>query len=263
MRRINKKLTEKEKFLIQLISDQELSVFDVENIKILTDFSYAVIYDSLKNIVDHEFAARLEKGKYCQRNFRNPYVIGTFIQKDSAIAYWSALNLHRLTEQIPNVVFVQSTSQKKDKQIFGVRYQFVKIKQSKICGITTMGYGSESFRITDKEKTLLDCFDLPLYSGGYEEMIRAFYFSKPKPEKLLKYGKKMDNISVLKRIAFLSELFKMKGFDKFQNAVLKMLNTKYTLIDPMGKEEGEFVNKWRIRLNIKRENLLGMIQKIY
>jgi predicted transcriptional regulator of viral defense system len=30
----------------------------------------------------------------------------------------------------------------------------------------TMGYGNERFRITGIEKTLLDCFDLPQYSGG-------------------------------------------------------------------------------------------------
>jgi len=79
----------------------------------------------------------IEKGLYVVRNFRDPYVIGTAMLKESAVAYWSALNLHGLTEQIPNIVYLQSIHSKRDKEVFGVRYKFVKVKPKKICGITT------------------------------------------------------------------------------------------------------------------------------
>lgn len=75
--------------------------------------------------------------------------------KESAVAYWSALNLHGLTEQIPNIVYLQSIHSKRDKEVFGVRYKFVKVKPKKICGITTLGYGNGEFRITDTEKHCL------------------------------------------------------------------------------------------------------------
>jgi predicted transcriptional regulator of viral defense system len=55
----------------------------------------------------------------------------------------------------------------------------------------------------------------------------------------------------------------MKGFTRFRQGVKAMLNDKYTLIDPFGDNVGEFVSKWRLRLNIPRDNLLGMIQKMY
>jgi predicted transcriptional regulator of viral defense system len=190
-------------------------------------------------------------------------VIANVLLKDSVVGYWSALNLHQFTEQIPNVVYVQSPNRKSDKKVFNVRYKFIQVKAEKVCGIMQMGYGNEAFRITDIEKTLLDCFDLPQYSGGYEELIRAFYLAKVSTSRLLIYGKQMNNLSVLKRLAFLSEFFDMKGFSAFQSGVQKMVNNRYSLLDPLGLNEGEFNARWRIRVNIPEVRLLEMINKMY
>jgi len=54
-------------------------------------------------------------------------------------------------------------------------------------GAMQMGYGNEAFRVTDVEKTLLDCFDLPQYSGGYAELIRTFHAAKMSSIRLLEY----------------------------------------------------------------------------
>jgi len=250
-------------YIINKLVDNELSLASLDRIIQLTGKTYPELKNSLRILVRDGQLSMIEKGLYVVRNFRDPYVIGTAMFKESAVAYWSALNLHGLTEQIPNIVYLQSIHSKRDKEVFGVRYKFVKIKPEKICGITTLGYGNEEFRITDTEKTLLDCFDLPQYSGGYEELIRAFYHAKISSTRLFEYGMQIGNLSVLKRLAFLSELFEMKGFSRFREQVLKILNQKYTLIDPMGLDRGEFVSKWRIRLNISRDDLLGMIKNVY
>lgn len=263
MRTHLKKLSTKELESLKLISDYELTIFNFEKILEISELNRYELQDILTIYTQKGILSRIEKGLYCIRNFRNPYVIGNFIVKNGAIAYWSALNIHDLTEQISNVVYVQSEYRKNDKKIFNTQYKFIKVKPSKISGITQMGYGNEQFNVTNVEKTLVDCFDLPQYSGGYEELIRAFYKAKISTTKLLELGKKTGNLSVLKRMAFLSELFDMNGFAKFQNEVLKMINEKYTIIDPFGENIGEFNSKWRIRLNISKENLLQIIQKTY
>lgn len=263
MRTNKKKLSTDEINLLKLIDDKELQIFDVNEIKIFTIEEVAYLQGMLSMLVNKQFLFRIENTKFCTRNFRNPNVIGNFLIEQGTIAYWSALNLHHLTEQIPSVVYVQSPFRKNDKKVFNVRYKFIKVKVEKVCGIMEMGYGNEMFRITDVEKTLLDCFDLPRYSGGYEEVIRAFYKAKASSVKLLSYGKQMNNLSVLKRLAFLSELFEMSGFTIFQAEVLKMVNSRYSLLDPLGENEGEFNNKWRIRVNIPKEKLMGIINKMY
>ncbi len=133
--------------------------------------------------------SKIEAGKYCRNLFRNEYAIACFLTPDAVTAYWSALNIHGLTEQIPNKVYIQTSKKKRNKKIFGVDYQFVKVLPSKIAGIENIGAGSNQFRITDIEKTIIDCFDLPNYSGGFTELIRAFKRTKLSSQKMLKYLK--------------------------------------------------------------------------
>jgi predicted transcriptional regulator of viral defense system len=263
MRNRRTQISELEGKILKYIEDNEFSFFCFENFQKTGGFNGDKLQDALTKLTKFDYLFRIQKGLYAIRNFRNPYVIANAMLPDGAIAYWSALNLHGLTEQIPNVVYLQSGKRKSDKKVFNVRYRFIQVKKEKICGITQMGYGNERFRITDTEKTLLDCFDLPQYAGGYEELIRAFYQAKINSRKLLDYGKQMGNLSVLKRLAFLSELFEMKGFNHFQNEVFKMRNQRYTLLDPMGINEGVFNAKWRIRLNIDKDKLLEIVNKMY
>ncbi len=257
------KINRNEERFIKFIDDYELDIFTFNELISHQHLNIQNLQATLESLVSRAYLNRIEKGKYCRHNFRDEYVIGNYLANDGVIAYWSALNIHGLTEQFPNIVFVQTTKLKRDKSVFGVSYKFIKVKPEKICGITMLGYGNDVFRITDTEKTLLDCFDLPQYSGGYEELIRAFYHAKVSSTRLFEYGMKMGNLSVLKRLAFLSELFEMNGFSRFRKQVLKTINQRYTLIDPMGLDRGEFVNKWRIRLNISRYELLDMIKKMY
>ena len=249
--------------IINILSDNDLSIIDSATLSSLTGCTYVEMKPFIRKLICEEQLFIIEKGLYCVRNFRNPYVIGNAIVKNGSVAYWSALNLHGLTEQIPNVVYVQSDGRKADKKVFNVRYKFIQVKPEKLCGITQMGYGNEQFRITDVEKTLLDCFDLPQHAGGYEELIRAFYSAKIKDGKLLKYAIQMNNLSVIKRVGYLSALFEMGSLGKFREKAQRLINKRYALLDPMGEDTGKFNSSWRLRINIPEEKLLEIIQKMY
>jgi len=249
--------------ILNVISDNELSITDSDTLISLTGNTYVELKPFIRKLIREGQLFAVEKGMYCVRNFKNPYVIGNAMVKNSSIAYWSALNLHGLTEQLPNVVYVQSDSRKADKKVFNVRYKFIQVKTEKICGILQMGYGNEQFKITDKEKTLLDCFDLPQHSGGYEELIRAFYSAKINGEKFLKYAVQMNNLSVIKRVGYLSELFEKENMGKFRGKAQMLINNSYSLLDPMGENTGKFDSVWKLRINIPKENLLDIVQKMY
>ena len=249
--------------ILNVFSDNEMTIADSDTLISLTGNTYVELKPFIRKLIREGQLFAVEKGLYCVRNFKNPYVIGNAMVKNSIIAYWSALNLHGLTEQIPNVVYVQSDRRKADKKVFNVRYKFIQIKPEKICGITQMGYGNEQFRVTDVEKTLLDCFDLTQHSGGYEELIRAFYSAKINGGKLLKYAVQMNNLSVIKRVGYLSELFEKENMRKFREKAQLLVNNSYSLLDPMGEDTGKFDSDWKLRINIQRENLLDIVQKMY
>jgi predicted transcriptional regulator of viral defense system len=181
--------------------------------------------------------------------------------QNSAIAYWSALNLHGLTEQFSNNIFVQTNKIKRNKSVFGTSYQFVKVANHKLGGYQTHGYGNNRFRLTNIEKTITDCFDVPQYSGGYTELIRAFSEAEMKSELLIEYSQQIKNISATKRIGFLAELLERKELNSFITHAKTIVNEKYTLFDPFGLGEGEFVNEWKLRLNISQEDILSICNK--
>jgi len=253
---------EQKNFLLDL-DNYEIEIFSFADIENKIKRKITNLDDILSNLVKKNFLTRLEKGKYIRPNFNNNFVIANYLAEGSSIAYWSALNHYGLTEQIPNTVFSQTTKLKHSKKVMNVDYKFIKIHPNKFVGITTEGWANLKFRITDIEKTIIDCFDLPQYSGGYAELIRAFYSAKLNKRKLLEYAIAVDNLSVLKRIAYLSELFEMKGFSNFQKETRKRLKNKYTFFSPFDIKKGKFLSRWKLCLNIDEETLFSIINKEY
>lgn len=260
---ISENLSKTQIEFLKLLDDHEIQLFKFAEIEKQINQKFENLNEVLENLVHKELLTRVEKGKFCRPNFRDEFVIGTFVTEEGAIAYWSALNLHGLTEQFSNTVFVQTTRKKNDKTILGTHYKFVKIASYKKTGITWNGYGSLRYPITDIEKTIVDCFDQPQYSGGYAELIRAVNQAELNAEKLITYCKATKNIAVTKRIGFLVELFGRTMLNSFIDFAKKEVNNKYNLLDPQGSEEGEFVSEWKLRLNISREELIDISNKQY
>src|SRR5215469_12815864 len=97
-RRITKYITIEQMDFLKYLEAEEIQVFSVEDTKNF-HFQGEITNELLENLTKKEFITRIERGKYCRANFRDENVIGTFLAKESAVAYWSALNLHGLTEQ--------------------------------------------------------------------------------------------------------------------------------------------------------------------
>ena len=139
--------------------------------------------------------------------------------------------------------------------------KFVKVSENKYTGYITIGSGNHVFRISDIEKTLVDCFDLVQYSGGYAELIRAFSRHPSASQKLIEYTQAVNNISALKRMGFLAEMFPERKLDEFIAYARSKVNPRYNLFDPYGPDKGEFVIEWKLRLNINREVIKDICQR--
>ncbi len=253
---ISTNLTKDQILFLQLLNENEIEYFTISEIEEQLNHKFNNINEVLENLFQKNFLNRLQKGFYAVKGFNNQNVIGTFISQDSAVAYWSALNIQGLTEQFPNTVFIQTTHRKKSKTILGTKYKFVKIPEHKRAGIITLGYGNNSFPITDVEKTIVDCFDLQMYSGGFDVLVGAFAQAKLQSDKLIEYTEKINNIAVIKRMGFLSELFNKPGLKQFIKFSQSKVNNKFNLIDSSGLETGEFIRQWRLRLNVSKNELL-------
>ena len=260
---ISENLTQKQIDFMLMLDDKELDIFTLDELKDLAGEIFSDVNELVENLAHKKFLSRIERGKYCRSNFRNENAIGAFVARQSAIAYWTALNSHGLTEQFSNTIFVQTTYPKKDKAIFGTRYQFVKIAETKRCGLETQGYGSHAYTITDIEKTIVDCFDLPQYSGGFAELIRATSNAKLSSSKMIEYSEAVNNIAAIKRMGFLAEFLDKKGMKSFIRYAKTKVNPKYNLFDAQGADSGEYVASWKLRLNVAREEINDITNNHY
>jgi predicted transcriptional regulator of viral defense system len=250
-------MTKAENILLKLLEGFEIDIFTIESLKKDFNVNLNEWKQPFRGLINKSYFDIIEKGKYCRHNFRDEYVIGNYLATDGAIAYWSALNLHGLTEQISNTVFVQTAKLKRNKTVFGVRYQFIKVKPEKIAGIENTGYGNHSYKITNKEKTIVDCFDLPEYGGEFPGIIRAFVSNTWDEQKLISYAGKVNNIAAIKRMGYCAELFELplKGFIAFAKG--KVTKT-ISLFDNAGMDEGNYITGWGLRLNINPDDILEM-----
>lgn len=64
-------------------------------------------------------------------------------------------------------------------------------------------------------------------------------------------------------MGFLAEQLKPDQLKSFIDFAKKGVNQKYNLFDPAGREGGEFVNAWRLRLNISKEQIKNIANELY
>lgn len=114
-------ITEDQQRFLKLLDEYEVDIFAIDTIEAELHTNFPDLNGVIENLINKKFISRIEREKYCRANFRDDLVIGTFITKQSAVAYWTALNRHGLTEQFSNTIFVQTTHFKKTKAFLEFR----------------------------------------------------------------------------------------------------------------------------------------------
>ncbi|MCK5661018.1 MAG: type IV toxin-antitoxin system AbiEi family antitoxin domain-containing protein [Methanosarcinales archaeon] len=229
------------------------SIFNFQDALNVTSLSRESLKVQLSRMEKEGWIERIEKGKYIiiplgaekGKYTINEFTIGSQLVKPAVIAYWSALNYHGFTEQIPNTVFIQTTSRKKHQQleIFGVSYRIVKVAEKKFFGFETIWIDGTEVLISDPEKTVVDCLDMPHYCGGIVEVAKALH--DVDLSRVIEYAKLSGNSAVLKRLGFLCDKMKIPI-----DISPDVLARGYPLLDPSIHGKGKANSKWNIRENI-------------
>ena len=185
-----------------------------------------------------------EKGRYTLHEF----VVGSVLVDPSAIAYWSALHYHGLTEQMPNVVFVQTTSRKKRREltVFGIRYRIVRAIRRKFFGLEPLWIEGLKVYVTDREKTVIDCLDKPQHCGGVIEVYKALREEGVNVGRLTEYLEMFGSGAVAKRLAYLA---KLAGIEV--EVPDHLLKKGVVLLDPTMPKKGRVDRSLRLLINVE------------
>jgi len=179
------------------------------------------------------------------------FVVAMEIVSPAVIAYWSALNHHGMSEQLPRTVFVATDHpvRRQPGEVLGVNYKIVSLRPGKIFGVITDWINEIPFKVTDREKTIIDGLDLPQYVGGTSEIAKALKVSWKKldEKKLRKYAAKIGNSAVAKRLGFLMEGLGLGDVEALRVSLPRAAG--FSPLDPTMPKKGKYNRRWGLLVN--------------
>lgn len=184
----------------------------------------------------------------------------------AAISHWSALHYHGLTEQIPRMIYVTTSSisiprlreskieaAKAGYPVGNLFYRFIQVKPTRFFGMEKVWCGDARITMTDPERTLLDGLAMPQLCGDFAEVLHAFETRGDKldVECITEYALKLD-AATAKRLGWVLD---QHGVDTARLSPLAKIPIKgYRTLDPTGPRKGPCNRRWMIQ-----ENLPGRI----
>jgi len=227
--------------------------------------SRKLTYDLLWRLQKKGWIERIERGKYLiipleagpERKWSaDSYVIAGFLAELSAVAYWTAICHWNWTEQIPRVVYVQTTKRKSRliHTIFGVEYEIVTVSKRKFFGHIKEWRDGNACLVTDKEKTLIDCADDVERSGSIMELAKAVKESAREISwaRLNEYAERFPNGAVKKRLGYLFEKLVLQLPTEAKNVLegwQQGLTKGISALDAAGPRSGKIYTRWKILVN--------------
>lgn len=253
--------------LLSALTDRGRTVFtltDVSRTLSTTRTNSKVIVDRL---VRKKWAIRLARGRYLIVPLgggldgdytEHEFIIASSLADPYYIGYWSALNHHALTEQVPSTVFVATTRPLRTREIAGSRYRFVPLVKRKFCGFRMMSVAGGLVNISTREKTLADCLDHPEHCGGIPQVSRALRLAEDRIsfQILVECGIRMGNSAILKRLGYLIELMGIDIPGGTRAMLESSLRKGYSPLDPLAPRRGRHSSRWRLLLNLPESSLL-------
>ena len=188
----------------------------------------------------------------------DPFLVAAKLAKNSVLTYHSALELHGAAYSHSHRVYFYSTPQTRRFEFMDVEY--VPIQKKVTWGVTTLEREGNTIRLTDRERTVLDCLDRPDYTGGLEELFKSLdLFPSADLEKLKTYLRKAGKLILYAKAGFLLEHFKDRWnvSETFLNELAKKVEGKENRYFCAKKGNGKLINRWNL---IVPENFNSLLQ---
>lgn len=257
--------------LLNALSSQDKTIFTVEDAQKILGSSIIAVRSLLNYLVEKKWLIRLTPGKYLivplsageeAQASENWYVIAKNLIEPLPyyISYYSALEIHEMTTQPIFTVYVSTPSRKRPKEILGATYRFIYVQPKDIWGVEDVWITpSQKVKVSDLERTLIDCLDRPDLCGGISEIAKGLWAKRNAIDyqKLILYVKRLNRKSIAKRLGFLLETYGLGDKNLFLD-LKKMVSTSYALLDPTLEDEGRYISSWRLRLNLNPEELIDI-----
>lgn len=267
MKNIELSLGPRETKLLFTLEEEGLDVFGLSDARRILGSSDDSVKAVLGRLKKKGRVRELEKGKYLLVPARAglqgswsevPFLLVPRLLDDYYVGFWSALNHWGLTEQSPRTVFVATTMRKKTLRFGPTTFEFIPLSEKKFFGWVEEEMAGGSFRISDREKTIVDCLDFPKYSGGLDEVVKALWEARNQLDfnKILRYAKRQDVGVLLRRLAYFLEVLGLAKEVRSRIGAMKFRG--FMWLDPSGpKKRLGYSKDYGLILNRTKEEILS------
>jgi predicted transcriptional regulator of viral defense system len=245
------------------MAEQNKRVFNLEDAQPFWSSSH-MVRKGLSRLVKSGWLERIERGLYMivpleagpeGRWSEDPLILATQMAPTGVVSYWSALRYWGMTEQVPRTTFLQITHRRSRPRVtvLGMGFRFITVVERKKFGIVQQMSDGLPFRITDREKTLIDACDRPDLSGGILQIAQVLQSEEPIDWlKVDTYLVRMGSGAIYKRLGYMVDSLDIPIPDR--NKSLKRWREGMTQgiasLEPGGSGEGKIDSSWRIHVNI-------------
>lgn len=250
----------RETALLFTLEEEGLDVFGLSDARRILGSSDDSVKSVLKRLKKKARIREIGKGKYLLVPARAglqgswsevPYLLVPKLAGEYYVGFWSALNYWGLTEQSPRTVFVVTAKRRKNLKFGPTTFEFIPLSEKKFFGWVEVEMAGGTFRVSDREKTIVDCLDFPKYSGGLDEVVKAMWEGRIELdfEKVLKYAKRQGVGVLLRRLGYILEA---RGLARDVQKKIRALGFQgFMWLDPAGpkrrlgysKEYGLILNR--------------------
>jgi predicted transcriptional regulator of viral defense system len=255
-------LSRREALALTRLASQNRTIITINDIQDVIE----VLYDDAKkianNLVHKQWLDRLKSGTYLivplaagetGEYTEHEFVIASHLADPMYVSYWTALNYHGLTEQVPLTVFAATTEQVPDREIHGVTYTFITLTAAKFFGYDSVAVNAQQVNVASVEKTLVDCADHPEHCGGIGELAKGLAAADLDQATLTEYLLRLGNGAAIKRIVYLADLLDVELAQR--DELVAAFTSGYSKLDPTRGDEGRHVSEYRLLVNVSEDEI--------
>lgn len=261
--------------LVRILAAEGDKIFSIHRARELAPragIKDSYLCESLYHLRRNNWIAPIRRGLYSLSSTLpgvmpiHEYEIAMNLVSPAAISHWTALNHHGLSDQIPRVVFVLTTSQssvprmrarKSEDNLYfpgdyiagDITYRFIQVKPERFFGTEDVWVFNSRALITDPERTLLDGLCHPQYCGDLSEVLHGFNVigDNLNVERIVEYAIRLGTATA-KRLGWVLEHF---GFDShIVDRLVKLPIKGYRKLDPSSPHKGPYNKRWMIQENL-------------
>ena len=259
--------------LLKAVAEENRSVISVTDAQEILGGSYDAALQTLLRLMDAGWLVRLTAGSYAMVPLSsgeeavpeaNRYIIARELVGETPyyISHESAMDIHNMLTRPVTQVIITTPRRLGGREILGTPYRFVYAAPSVLWGLEPAWVTPyEQVTVSDLERTILDGLARPDLCAGVSQVATGLWVRQDDFDwdKFAHYAHMLGSGAVAERLGYLLELLEL-GTSSLIGNLQEMVTSSYALLDTLLPDEGPYLARWRLRLNLEPETLRAVVR---